>query len=1402
MSRNPGSFAVRAAWLALLLAPTLLPVSALAQTAALSEIRIDQPGTDTDEYFELAGAAGASLDGLSYIVIGDGTGGSGVIESVTDLTGLAIGPSGFFVGATSTFTLGSADLVTTLAFENSDNVTHLLVRDLTAANGTDLDADDDGILDAPPWSEVVGCVAVIETIGSGDLTYCTTGVGPDGSFVPGHVFFCPAGWRIGDFDPAGGTDTPGAANGCAPSAQISEIRIDQPGNDNDEYFELAGAPGTALDGLTYLVIGDGTGGSGVIEAVVGLGGQSLDAGGFFVAAESTFTLGTADLTTSLNFENSDNVTHLVVSAFSGANGDDLDLDDDGILDVVPWTEQVACVALIATVGSGDLTYCATTIGPDGSFVPGHVFACPEGYVIGDFDPAGGDDTPGGSNACPAPSLVINEIDYDQPGTDGAEFIELLNTGASSVDLDPFSLQLVNGAGGGAAVYATIDLPAVSLGAGEYFVVCANAATTPGCDLDVSPDTNLIQNGAPDAVALIAGGAIVDTVSYEGDVPGFVEGSGIGLEDDGAGGVGGVNENKGISRRPDGFDSDQNAADFAFVCITPGAANSAATSGCAAPGPPLLVINEIDYDQPGTDSAEFIEIKNVGSGAAALGGVSIELVNGSGGAVYQTIALPAVNLAAGGFFVVCANAATVAICDLDVSPDTNLIQNGAPDAARLLFEGAVLDAVSYEGEVAGAVEGLGAVADSGAAGEDFKGISRLPDGADSGDNSADFAFVCITPGAANTPTTSGCSFGGPVFEIFEIQGSGTASPFDGQTVTTQDNVVTALDTNGFFMQTPAERSDGDDQTSDGIFVFTGGAPTALVGDRVDVTGSVDEFFDLTEITGGASVTVLSSGNPLPAAIQLDAVTPSPVPQAIPDLERFEGMLVTFSGIASAPSDQFGDVPVVATGNRAFREPGLLFPGLPGLPVWDGNPEVFDLDPDGLGGPNADIFATQAVAAEGPLSFSFGDYQVLPTALALGPEPALPRAARTRAAGELTIASQNMLRFFDDVDDPGINEPVLDPVLFGDLLAKFSSQVRDVLGSPDVLAVQEVENLNVLEQLAARIAADGGPDYSSFLVEGNDIGGIDVGFMTRDDRIQVLSTTQFLAGQTLSVDGSLLHDRPPLVLEAIFVGDGASFPLTVMVVHNRSLGGIEAASTGPRVRQKRLEQAETIAALVQDLQTLSPDVPLVVTGDFNAFEFTDGFVDAVGIIRGDPDVGLLTGQDLVDPDLVDQVLSLPAEERYSFVFDGSAQVLDHALTSAAATPFVTDFLFTRGNADAPDALNDLATTPLRSSDHDGLVLYLLADSDGDGVPDGADVCAGTVVPESVPTSSLNPNRYALVDGDGVFDTPASNGSADVFTLEDTAGCSCEQIIDALHLGNGHRKHGCSIGIMRRWVDQVGG
>ncbi|HSG40067.1 MAG TPA: endonuclease/exonuclease/phosphatase family protein, partial [Thermoanaerobaculia bacterium] len=360
-----------------------------------------------------------------------------------------------------------------------------------------------------------------------------------------------------------------------------------------------------------------------------------------------------------------------------------------------------------------------------------------------------------------------------------------------------------------------------------------------------------------------------------------------------------------------------------------------------------------------------------------------------------------------------------------------------------------------------------------------------------------------------------------------------------------------------------------------------------------------------------------------------------------------------------------------------------------------------------------------------------------------------------------------------------------------------------GAPDVLAVQEVENLTALNDVAAHILADD-PTlvYTAYLLEGNDIGGIDVGVLVRDT-VRVDSVTQYGKDDTYVFNGNtdLLNDRPPLVLRGAYTGNGAPFPITVIAVHQRSLSGIEGSgSNAQRVRAKRWEQAYRLSQFIQSLQTSEPGLRLVVTGDFNAFEFSDGYVDVMGQLTGNPDPAgaLLPATDEIHPDLVNQLLSEPAGERYSFVFDGSAQALDHSLTSQALEAFVRGLDHVRGNADAPAAFQTVPGTALRTADHDGLVLFLMSDSDADNVADDADRCLGTALPETAPTQGLNPNHYVLADGDGTFDT--LGGVSGLFTIQQTAGCSCEQIIVQLGLGNGHRKNGCSKGALEDWITLV--
>jgi len=560
------------------------------------------------------------------------------------------------------------------------------------------------------------------------------------------------------------------------------------------------------------------------------------------------------------------------------------------------------------------------------------------------------------------------------------------------------------------------------------------------------------------------------------------------------------------------------------------------------------------------------------------------------------------------------------------------------------------------------------------------------------------------------------------EIWQIQGPGMASPWAGRRVTTVDNPVTAVAATGFFIQTPTARSDGDPNTSDGIFVYLGGPPAVRTGDLVDVTGTVVEFDGVTEIATNPVVTVTAHGAPLPPPVDLDARHPSPNrPQPETELERLEGMRVRIAtGTVTGPTDRHGSFAVVARRTRAYREAGIAFPGLPGLPVWDGNPEILEVDPDALGLPDVVAAAGSPVTGlEGVLTFAFGRYRIWPQSLTVGAVPG-PGPVRPRVAGELTVATQNLERFFDDADDPATDDTVLAPAELETRLAKASLWISDVLRGPDVRAVEEVENLAVLRRLADRVATDDPAlKYTAYLVDGHDPSGIDVGFLVRPS-LEVLRVEQLDAGATFTFGGSTFptFDRPPLLIEVLPAGAEGPAPLTLVAVHLRSLNGIDDPAKGPFVRTKRWQEAVALARDIQALRAADPATKLVVLGDFNAFGFTDGYVDVMGQITGRPDpLGALLPPvpGIVAPPLSDAVSLLPPAARYTFVNRGIADDLDHVLMSPSLFPWVRGVAAGRGNADAPVSLADEPGTALRTADHDGLVLYLMTDADGDGVPD---------------------------------------------------------------------------------------
>ena len=525
------------------------------------------------------------------------------------------------------------------------------------------------------------------------------------------------------------------------------------------------------------------------------------------------------------------------------------------------------------------------------------------------------------------------------------------------------------------------------------------------------------------------------------------------------------------------------------------------------------------------------------------------------------------------------------------------------------------------------------------------------------------------------------------EIWQIQGEGNSSPYVNQIVTTAENVVTARGNGFFFIQTPSGRSDNNPITSDGIMVD---APYfGQVGDLVTITGRIWEVGGMTLFSSsGLQANTVGSGAALPPVVLLDDSLPSDIPSPVHSLERVEGMLVQFSAVACGPSDYQELVPLTTSTHRPFREPGILQPGLPGLPVWDGNPELFWFDPNGLGGPNnrfintgANIDAT-AIMVEADQGF----WLALPASYTLNSPPFL-QAVRPAESNEFTIGSLNCLQFFSDADNYTLR------------LQKLSRYITELMRLPDILAVQEVGSLSALQDLAYYIKLLAPQaNYQAYLLSGN--ADIKMGFLVRS-RIQNVQVTQLGASESLAI-GGLLHDRPPALLEATLPTSPPT-PIRVLNLHLRSLIGIEGPDSG-FVRTKRYQQAVSVANMVQSLQQ---DGNLVVVGDYNAYEFTDGYVDVVNQIAGQESLGAQFAiTPIVNPPLLKVNSLLPPEERYSYVYQGNAQAIDHCLASTMNALTIKGMQYARGNADNALAYFDNAFLPQRSSDHDGFVLFLEA------------------------------------------------------------------------------------------------
>ncbi|WHM39310.1 endonuclease/exonuclease/phosphatase family protein [Streptomyces sp. BPTC-684] len=569
-------------------------------------------------------------------------------------------------------------------------------------------------------------------------------------------------------------------------------------------------------------------------------------------------------------------------------------------------------------------------------------------------------------------------------------------------------------------------------------------------------------------------------------------------------------------------------------------------------------------------------------------------------------------------------------------------------------------------------------------------------------------------------------------IHDIQGTTRTSPLAGKQVAEVPGVVTGVRTygssKGFWFQDTAP--DDDPATSEGAFVFTGSAPTVAVGDSVKVSGTVTEYVpgglssgnqSLTQISK-PTVTVVSSGNPLPAPVAVTArtvpgryapagdpaagnsvngLTLQPKKYALDYYESLEGMNVRIGtsrivGATDSHSELW--VTVKPRENRTERG-GTLYSSYDDQNT--GRLQIQSLVPSAQQPfPKANVGDTLTGATEGPLDFNqFGGYTITARTLGTVKDNGLKReTTRKQRTGELAVATYNVEN--------------LDP---SDPQAKFDALADGVvthLASPDIVALEEIQDNNgakndgtvdasaTIKKFTDAIAAKGGPAYQwrsidpENLKDGGEPGGnIRQVFLFNPARVSFTDRPGGDANTAVGVTGTKgrpaltlspgridpanpawADSRKPLAGEFVFKGQ------TVFVIANHfaSKGGDEGLASQhqpvPRSSEaKRLLQAQAVNGFVKQLLAVDKHARVLALGDINDFDFS-------GTTKALEDGGALRSA----------FRTLPKKERYSYVYQGNTQVLDQILTSPAVRGF--DYDSVHINAEFAD----------QNSDHDPQVI----------------------------------------------------------------------------------------------------
>lgn len=671
-------------------------------------------------------------------------------------------------------------------------------------------------------------------------------------------------------------------------------------------------------------------------------------------------------------------------------------------------------------------------------------------------------------------------------------------------------------------------------------------------------------------------------------------------------------------------------------------------------------------------------------------------------------------------------------------------------------------------------------------------------------------------------------------IYTIQGTGTTSLLAGSFVTTT-GVVTRLINNGYFIQDLV--GDANPATSDGLFIFTGGAPTVAVGQLIRITGRVTEFNTgaatnaitaarpITELTNLSNLQVLGTGYSM-------APTPVTLPELVNDeLERYEGMLISIAGPLTVSQNffqgRFGQL-TLSVGGRLETPTNRFRPGPQAQAQADENARRRLILDDGTSAQNPNptpYFAADSTLRAGDTVASltgvldyglatasntgFGDYKLHPTVAPVFVRANPRTAAPDNVGGNVKVASFNVLNFFTTFTNGttvsgqtgqgctlGGSPTTASNCRGASNLAEFNRQRAKIVEAlvainADAVGLMEIQNndstavQNLVDALNARLGSGtyaAVPDPVGVGTPGTGTDAIKVAMIYKPARLTLLGTS--------ISDTSAIHNRPPLAQTFGLINGGAnSEKFTLVVNHFKSKSSCPAAGAPDAPgnvdsgdgqgcwNAQRLQQSQALRSFVALLQTRSGSNDVLIIGDLNAYAQEDPI------------------HDLTSSGFVDQIGRFNAFG-YSYVFDGDAGRLDHAISTASLSPKVNKAIEWHINTDEPSVLDynlefkqpacaacapDAYTaSPYRASDHDPVVVGLNLFKPINGTA-GRDTLIGTAADEvftggpgaDVMTggSGINVYRYtSMADaGDTVNDFVPGRDQLDLRTLLSGLGFS---------------------------------